>query len=286
MNEVQTIAERYEEVGVYTQPNSYSSANRGYEYRNIPVYRDWDNAEFLDGIAGQNDVRAIKMNVEDVNDGMLDILIKTTIQALKLWEYPWFIKCKNYLYVIIRCKEVRSRALIPYLEYAELIWSDTFSLPSTSKHPAKFHFNGFPVISPKYIDFAVLYDFVDTANGFISQARSPKKETAEGGGSKKPNELLQYLGLFGSKRYVEKREAKAVGLTVEQYREYDKKRLKLLAKYKKHLAWKAKVDEFLRKVEIAIFIIIVIAIALFIFSSICSQIPNTGHYMRLRPDRF
>ena len=151
------IADQYYDLKVYTFPSSQSFAWS--EWRNESIAGgtytsfDWEGADHLYGVAGAKGVRAIKINVEDLDEDNIWHIVRDSIKLLNLGRYPWVIRYFNTLYIIVEsADDVRSTYMIPKYANVRLLWQDYFQLPSFKEYPAKFYFNGFPIISPKHVD--------------------------------------------------------------------------------------------------------------------------------------
>lgn len=235
MSKLYAIADQYYDLKVYTFPSSQSFAWS--EWRNESIAGgtytsfDWEGADHLYGVAGAKGVRAIKINVEGLDEDNIWHIVRDSIKLLNLGRYPWVIRYFNTLYIIVEsADDVRSTYMIPKYANVRLLWQDYFQLPSFKEYPAKFYFNGFPIVSPKHVDNKVLFDYLGTIESFITEL---KKEKAEGGDTE--NSTIKELGLFGSRTFMERLKAKEYGLTVSEYRKFKKEEEKHLQDFKNHI---------------------------------------------------
>lgn len=255
MKNLQDWAEYYYHKGIFSYPS-----NNHFDFRN------WNNKEkaeatfasrnwkgnYLSGVLGQKGKRAIKINIQGLDDYAIKVLLELILK--KLFDsiiYPWVIKEINWIYIIVESKDITNCNNYTFSGVI-LLWQGHFPLP-TSVSTINFYFKGIPTTSPQHISNEKLFESIDLIKDYLLSIREKKKANV------KYNPLTVELSYLCSNKHITEVNAKRLGLSVEEYEKYKKEEEKLLKSFKKKLKTKNKIANLKQRIKHIANIVIVVA---------------------------
>lgn len=128
---------------------------------------DWEGG-YLTGIIGQEGIRAIKLNIQGLDDNEIYILVKYVIKTIyDIKIYPWVVReGTGWMYIIVESNNIIGQGNVSYGGVI-LLWQGNFPLPALM-NTVNFYFKGIPTISPMHVEGEKLFECIDKIKEFYS----------------------------------------------------------------------------------------------------------------------